>query len=553
MSSKALLVGIARYSTGSGLTALSTPENDACALEALLKDPASGFVASPKLSVTSNDLRRAVEAFFIRASDQDVLLFYFSGHGKLGQNGGLYLCPSDTEADLIDATAVSLSWFKQVIDRCIAKQIIVILDCCYSGEAHLAMKGDIPSTIQSNIGGGRGKYLITSSTNYQVSLERPGDKNSLFTKWLIKGVESGEADLNDDGVITIEELFQYTLENVTREYPSQTPQFWKWGTSPGDAIIRGQSTPSLATSLGEDPFYIAARDMFALKTAIVPFLGAGIFGRGPLSAYQMTAAMCAQAGLKSTVGSASEIAQHLKNIYGRDQFLSFYGRLLREQAKSVSSCASLELVERTIKSGESNFVVSLTNDCQLEDILRNRGKSFSILSHVLASDEKAEVGKLLVVKIDRQIEYKMCLSDEWLPDAKDDVVIYKILGSPFLSDLTERRDLDTVVVTEEDFGCLFGFFENEHRKSPSAVTRWLQKRPSIFLGFALDVWEYRLLTVLLEQSMGQALTRRGRRYAVREPTTPIETLCWQRLGMDLIRMEPQEFTSTLLAQDAALS
>nr|WP_275970740.1 caspase family protein [Bradyrhizobium sp. NBAIM32] len=547
------MIGISRYASDSGLNALNTPENDARALEMMLRDPASGFSASSQLSVNSSELRKATEAFFIRASHEDVLLFYFSGHGKLGQNGGLYLCPTDTESDLIDATAVSLSWFKLVIDRCVAKQIIFILDCCYSGEAHLAMKGDISSTIQSNIGGGRGKYLITSSTNYQVSLERPGDKNSLFTKWLIQGVHSGDADLNEDGVITVEELFQYTLDNVSHEYPSQTPQFWKWGTSPGDAIIRGQSAPSLVSGLGDDPFYIAARDMFALKTAIVPFLGSGIFGRGPLSAYQLTAAMCAQAGLKSTVGSASEIAQHLKNIYARDQFLSFYRRLIAEQAKNLTPCNSLLLVQQTIMSGECNFVVSLTHDCELEETLRAGGKKFSILSHVLASDEKSEIGKLLVIQVDKQIEHRMCLSDEWLPDAQNDVVIYKLLGSPFLSDYIQRRDVDTVVVTEEDFGCLFGFFENEHRRSPSGITRWLQKRPSIFLGFALDVWEYRLLTVLLEQCMGQSPSRRGRRYAVREPTTPIETLCWQRLGMDLIRMEPQEFSSNLLADNAAHS
>jgi len=106
-------------------------------------------------------------------------------------------------------------------------------------------------------------------------------------------------------------------------------------------------------------------------------------------------------------------------------------------------------------------------------------------------------------------------------------------------------------VTEEDYGCLFGFFENEHRKSPSAITRWLQRRPSVFLGFGLDVWEYRLLTFLLEQAVRQNPLRRGRRYAVREPTTPVETLSWTRLGMDLIRMEPEEFSKRLLSKRTA--
>src|ERR1700730_18236209 len=117
LSSKALLIGVAKYAPDSELNSLNTPENDACALEALLKDPASGFVVKSGLSLTSSEMRRASESFFTKAANDDILLFYFSGHGKLGQNGGLYLCPTDTEADLIDATAISLSWIKQVLDR----------------------------------------------------------------------------------------------------------------------------------------------------------------------------------------------------------------------------------------------------------------------------------------------------------------------------------------------------------------------------------------------------------------------------------------------------
>ena len=35
---------------------------------------------------------------------------------------------------------------------------------------------------------------------------------------------------------------------------------------------------------------------------------------------------------------------------------------------------------------------------------------------------------------------------------------------------------------------------------------------------------------------------------MREPTTPVETLSWQRLGMDLIKMEPEEFATGVLSQ-----
>jgi hypothetical protein len=552
-SSKGLLIGAAKYGAASGLSSLKTPESDAAALGALLADPDSGFLVQCPTSATSIEIRKVSENFFTKSSKDDVLLFYFSGHGKLGQNGGLYLCPTDTEVDLIDATAISLSWLNQVIDRCTAAQVIIILDCCYSGEAHVAFKADIPSLIQSNIGGGRGKYLITSSADYQVSLERPGDRNSLFTKWLIQGIQSRDADLNKDGVITVEELFEYTAAKVRGEYPQQSPQFWKWGTSPGDAIIRGDSRRALlANAPTEDPFFNAAREMFARRAEIVPFLGPGVFGRGPLSTYQIAAAMAAQAGLKSSnAASTSELAQHLKNIYDREQFLHFYRTLIRDQTSHAETCSSYALIEQSLSPEQPTLIVSLTHDCGLEDALRARAKKFSILSHVLAADDEAQIGQLLVIDVDGAISYRMCLSDEWLPDANScEAIIYKILGSPFLSDYIGRRDVDTVVVTEEDYGCLFGFFENEHRKSPSAITRWLQRRPSVFLGFGLDVWEYRLLTFLLEQTVRQSPSRRGRRYAVREPTTPVETLSWTRLGMDLIRMDAEEFSKRLLSKRA---
>src|SRR5262249_26229823 len=157
----------------------------------------------------------------------------------------------------------------------------------------------------------------------------------------------------------------------------------------------------------------------------------------------------------------SEIAQHLKNIYEREQFLYFYRTLICNQAARAEPCSSYALIEQSLGPEQPTLIVSLTHDCGLEDTLRARGKRFSILAHVLASEDETEIGQLLVVKVDEDISYRMCLSDEWLPDASTEAIIYKILGSPFLSDYIKRHDVDTVVVTEEDYGCLFGFFENE--------------------------------------------------------------------------------------------
>src|SRR5260221_6753217 len=73
---------------------------------------------------------------------------------------------------------------------------------------------------------GYGRYVLTASDATQFAWE--GDQvigetqNSLFTHFLVKGLQ-GEADNDGDGKITVDELYDYTYEQISRVTPKQTP------------------------------------------------------------------------------------------------------------------------------------------------------------------------------------------------------------------------------------------------------------------------------------------------------------------------------------------
>ena len=73
---------------------------------------------------------------------------------------------------------------------------------------------------------GYGRFVLTASDATQFAWE--GDKvigqtdNSLFTHFLVKGLE-GDADSDGDGKITVDELYDYAYDQISKVTPAQTP------------------------------------------------------------------------------------------------------------------------------------------------------------------------------------------------------------------------------------------------------------------------------------------------------------------------------------------
>jgi uncharacterized caspase-like protein len=170
----ALLVGVSEY--GEGFDPLPGCLLDVQEMRAALESPDCGAF-DQVLSLENSDrgtLETEIEQFFSGKSPEDLLLLYFSGHGDLGSGGilhqQLHLCARNTfkkEERLVESSAISTVFLKRRMDLSKSQQIVVILDCCYSGAiADLLKKGE--GGISFDELKAKGRVILASSSAVQV-------------------------------------------------------------------------------------------------------------------------------------------------------------------------------------------------------------------------------------------------------------------------------------------------------------------------------------------------------------------------------------------------
>ncbi|MEH1974831.1 MAG: caspase family protein [Nostoc sp.] len=74
--------------------------------------------------------------------------------------------------------------------------------------------------------GKEGRVILTSSSATQYSFEQQGSELSIYTRYLVEGIETGAADQDDDGWISVDELHEYASNKVQEVSPAMSPQFY---------------------------------------------------------------------------------------------------------------------------------------------------------------------------------------------------------------------------------------------------------------------------------------------------------------------------------------
>ncbi len=226
----ALIVASEEY-TDPGLRQLRAPASDARALAAVLGDPGiGGFEVRTLLNEPAHVINLAVEEFFADRRPGDLLLMQYSGHGIKDEDGGLYLAASNTVLGRLGATAVAAEFVSRRMNRGRARRVVLLLDCCYAGafEHGLVARAGTGIGIEQQFGG-RGRAVITASSAMEYAFEA-GELTaaeqappSVFTSALVQGLETGEADRDQDGLIGLDELYDYVYDKVRAATPNQTP------------------------------------------------------------------------------------------------------------------------------------------------------------------------------------------------------------------------------------------------------------------------------------------------------------------------------------------
>ena len=90
------------------LPALRCPGADVAGLHDLLGQPThGGYAVTTLIDRPHNEIRRALYDCLKQAGPQDQVMIYYSGHGKLDEQGNLYLAGSDTDPGSLDLTALA--------------------------------------------------------------------------------------------------------------------------------------------------------------------------------------------------------------------------------------------------------------------------------------------------------------------------------------------------------------------------------------------------------------------------------------------------------------
>jgi streptogramin lyase len=233
---RALVVATGTYADTT-LAGLRAPGRDAAELAAILQDAAvGGFDVETVLDVPADGLRRRVARFCAQGGPGDLALVYISCHGVLDDRGRLYYATTDTDHELLAATAIPAAWLNEQLDDCRCRRQVVILDCCHSGAFAKGAKGEGALALRERFEG-RGRVVLTASRATEYSFE--GDRvlgdgvSSVFTDVLVQGLRSGDADRDGDGMVTVTELYDYAYEAVRSRDARQTPMLWTYGAEGG--------------------------------------------------------------------------------------------------------------------------------------------------------------------------------------------------------------------------------------------------------------------------------------------------------------------------------
>lgn len=191
---KALVVGIDDY-PGCHLCGCCNDANRIQKLLARHEDGSPNFQVKKCLNVaTKAELKAIISECF--SGNEEVALFYYSGHGQIDSVGGYLVTPDYKRDDW----GVSLHEILQIVNTSHCKNKIIILDSCYSGfMGSISTAGQDTAVIQEGV------TILTASRNNESASELAGQ--GLFTSLLLEALSGRAADIT--GHVTPGGVYSY--------------------------------------------------------------------------------------------------------------------------------------------------------------------------------------------------------------------------------------------------------------------------------------------------------------------------------------------------------
>ncbi|MGB3516341.1 MAG: SUMF1/EgtB/PvdO family nonheme iron enzyme [Elainellaceae cyanobacterium] len=234
-SGKKFALLIAVSDCGAGFKPLHCPANGVAELRELLINPKIGgfdpdhvtWLVNPNVS----EMRSHVSAVFSNCSAQDLVLFYYTGHGVTDEFGNFFFTTSETckfvNGTLNRGTAVEAGFVLNEMGSSYSRRQVAILDSCFSGAFPDGMMAMDDQTVDvARQLGGEGRAVLTAATSTQYALEQEGEALSVYTRYLVEGLKTGAAVAESDAVIRAGALHKYVETKLKTAAAAMSPQIY---------------------------------------------------------------------------------------------------------------------------------------------------------------------------------------------------------------------------------------------------------------------------------------------------------------------------------------
>nr|BBH86994.1 hypothetical protein KTC_17450 [Thermosporothrix sp. COM3] len=259
----AVLVGVGRYQEPK-YDALPVCVTDVGKIACQLYENGSGFteksivtlVDAGKRSPTREAILTCVKRVAEQAEENDLLLFYYSGHGDLENDEG-YLITSDSVQNRLSETAVPVAQLEDILKASRAKAKLMILDACHAGVKLLskAAKGLHPKFFKRVFERAQGMAVLASCGQHQRSFVWEEKQCSVYTYFLIEALQ-GKADREGKGFVTVTDINEHVTNRLAawseHNNEVQTPTIQLSGC--GDMIVtyyRNEHVPKARSTEAE--------------------------------------------------------------------------------------------------------------------------------------------------------------------------------------------------------------------------------------------------------------------------------------------------------------
>lgn len=197
----------------------------------------------------SREALKKVKEKLLKTKPDDLVIVFYAGHGMTAGNDDYYLSPFTMNFEKPEQQGISFDEMEDLMDGIAARQKVLLVDACNSGEQDADLSSPSPIAAEMPITGmvrlrtgdrkprrartssgsssfdlmkelfidlrrSTGTTVIASSSGVEYALEGDRWQNGVFTYSILNALEEKKSDTNRDGVITVSELFKYVQAQV---------------------------------------------------------------------------------------------------------------------------------------------------------------------------------------------------------------------------------------------------------------------------------------------------------------------------------------------------